>query len=84
MYARYTYGCKYVGRQEHLANDLVLILEQLGLEFDKEMIRLAGNVKVNATDDKDLYLENDLAMITLKNESAILSRYYNDAHLIIS
>lgn len=76
MFYRYTYkDVDYVGKQENLAADLVAILDQTGLSYDREAVLKKGPVGVSKYKGEPLEWPAELRAEVLKAEHSAILRY---------
>ena len=68
-------GIRFVGRQEHLVDDLVKVLGELNVNFDEQQIRESERVNVSRTDRLPVEWNPSLEYQTTQFELAGMARY---------
>ena len=76
MYGAYTTPViDFVGKQENLREDLILILDRLGLGFDEEFIRSYQEVGVSSPQSVEVAWDGELKRQVEQLEYAGMVRY---------
>lgn len=77
-----TSGVRFIGKQENLANDLVAVLEEMELPYDRAKLLQADKVNVSQSEGKKISWDPDLKREFMKCEYASLVRYgYEDTNV---
>lgn len=72
----------FVGRQEHLVDDLIAVLRQMNLRIDEDYIRSSEKVGVSPIPEKPIAWDAELRRETILCEYAGLQRYGYQASLV--
>ena len=75
LYSSYTTGVDYIGKTENLAEDLIEVLELMGLNIDRELVKSHDPVNVSKKPDKEISWNQDLENEVLRTEYPALVRY---------
>ncbi len=76
MYGWYTLpAVNFIGKQEHLADDLIIVLEQLNVRFDEERIRNYHLVNSSKTKNNEIIWDKQLCKEVTEMELAGIKRY---------
>lgn len=72
----------FVGRYEHLADDLVQVFQMLSLEFDEVALRAQAPANVSLSPYGEIRWDEELKMRILELEAPIIKRFYSDENAL--